>query len=120
MHDETRNEIARVLESCLQEAHPLRRGSPILLEIGRLGPSFERLNNEEIGSFVLPRIDQVLEHVKTCFCCTAKGLALAVILCQNRRGLGKCRHERFVAHLARRPPGDHRDYRAEVEAVLRR
>jgi hypothetical protein len=116
--DRTRNEVERVLRNCLAEPHPLRRGRGGLAEIGRAGPLFDRLSDEEIETLVFPLLDELRRHVAGCFVCQAKALALAVVLCERRPRLGKQYRDMLADHLSRRAPEDKRDYRGEVAAVM--
>src|SRR5439155_26171281 len=104
----------------LDDPHPLRRGGPGLIEFCRARPLIDALTDEEMQTFFLPRVDRLLDHVKGCFACTAKALALAVIVGERRRGLAKTCADRLLNHLNRCDKGNdrRRDFRAEVEAGM--
>jgi hypothetical protein len=87
MDDTTRDEIARVLDAYLGEQHPLRRGGAGLTGICRARPLIDALTDEEVRTFFLPRLDRLLDHVKGCFPCTAKGLVVAILVGEHRPGL---------------------------------
>jgi hypothetical protein len=122
MDDTIRDEIARVLDGCLTEPHPLQRGGAGLLGLCRVRPLIDSLTDEEVRTFLLPRLDRLLDHVKDCFPCTAKGLVVAILAVERRPGLATGYPGRLLNHLNRVDERNdrRRDYRAEVEAAMAR
>jgi hypothetical protein len=122
MDDKQQTEIARVLEACLEEPHPLRRVGAGLVAICRARPLIDALTDEELRTFFLPRLDRLLDHVKGCFACTAKALVVAVLVGERRKGLADRYTSLLLNHLNRLDERNDptRDYRAEVEAGMAR
>jgi hypothetical protein len=122
MDDATRAEVARVLESCLDGPHPLRRMGPGLAAVCGARRLLDALTDEDLREVFFPGVDRLLEHVQGCFACTAKALAVANLVCQRRRALADRYAARLLNHLNRRDPANdrRRDFRAEVEAAMAR
>jgi hypothetical protein len=116
------DEIVRILDACLDEPHPLQRGGAGLIGLCRVMPLIDALTNEEVQTFLLPRLNRLIAHVQGCFPCTAKALVVAILIGERRPGVATGYLGRLHNHLNRIDErNDHRrDYRAEVEAAMAR
>lgn len=120
MDDATRDEIDRVVGNCFYEPHPFKAGAAGMIEICRAKPLIDKLSDEEMETFFFPHIDQLLDHLKDCFSCSAKLCVLAVLFSRQRPGMASRYEARLNDHLSRRRRDDERDYGAEIREAMER
>jgi len=122
MEESTRLKILQTFEDRQKEGHPFQTSSRGLKDFARLIPLVEQLSKEEVETFLVPLIDDLLKKLGDCLSCRAKLLVFAEMFCARSR-LQAFRYRRFYKHSQEeclKVSEDVRDFRGEVQAVVAR